>query len=502
MILRRLGWKFKTPEFNKGSANYDLIFEPFIKLNKTYLGDNKFRFLNREINFIDNINWNYSDNGKLWTYNINYFEFLMQEDISESEGRKLIDNYINSYDRLKDGLESFPTSLRLLNWVKFLIKYQIRDDKINRFIHEDAYRLYHHPEYHLLGNHLLENGFGLYFAAVYLNDPKLYKKSKSVLTAELEEQILSDGAHFELSTMYHQHMLFRVLDSYQLASQNEAIGSELKELFLAKAALMLSWLKNISFSNGDTPLLNDSAKNIAPDSEQLFEYATYLKIEYELSPLDHSGYRKYKAGNFELIADVGDIGPDYIPGHAHADTLSFVLNLGDDPVLVDSGTSTYESGEIRQAERSTSAHNTVVVNTDSSSEVWAAFRVGDRATTQIHIDTEAHLQASHDGYSKFHVTHHRDFVFKEKSIEVIDTLHGDISKLKSQKAYFHLHPDRNVSISDQTIKIGQNINIEFRHALNVSVEEYNYAELWNQRIEALVIIAEFNETLTTIISEV
>jgi len=466
------------------------------------LGDNNFSFLNQEVDFKDEIDWNYTSKDKLWTYNLNYFEFLMQEDISEQEGRKLIETYIGTSSNLKDGLEPFPSSLRLLNWVKFLTKYNIYEEEINQFIHEDAYRLYCRPEYHLLGNHLLENGFGLYFAATYLNDEQLYQRAKAILTSELEEQILADGAHFELSTMYHQHILFRVLDSYQLASQNEAIGSELKELFLAKAALMLSWLKNISFNNGDTPLLNDSAKNIAPDSEQLFEYATYLKIEYELSPLDHSGYRKYKAGNFELIADVGDIGADYIPGHAHADTLSFVLNLGDDPVLVDSGTSTYESGEIRQAERSTSAHNTVVVNTDSSSEVWAAFRVGDRATTQIHIDTEAHLQALHDGYSKFHVTHHRDFVFKEKSIEVIDTLHGDISKLKSQKAYFHLHPDRNVSISDQTIKIGQNINIEFQHALNVSIQEYNYAELWNQRIKALVIIADFNETLTTIISEV
>ena len=495
MILRRLGWKFKTPEFNKGSANYDLIFEPFIKLNKTYLGDNKFRFLNREINFTDNINWNYSDNGKLWTYNINYFEFLMQEDISESEGRKLIDNYINSYDRLKDGLEPFPTSLRLLNWVKFLIKYQIREDKINQFIHEDAYRVYHHPEYHLLGNHLLENGFGLYFAAVYLNDHRLYKKAKSILIAELQEQILHDGAHFELSTMYHQHMLFRILDCYQLASQNDMIGSEMKDLFLSKSSKMLSWLQNMTFSNGDCPLLNDSAKGIAPDNQQLFDYAAYLNITFEDIPMSDSGYRRYDSGNSEIIIDAGKIGPDYIPGHAHADSLSFVMNYNDKAFLVDGGTSTYETGERRNEERSTHMHNTVDIDGQNSSEVWAGFRVGKRAKTSILQEDTSTLKASHDGYDK--LTHVRHLLIEKENIFIKDMIEGAVDKSKSFTAYFHFHPDIKIKLTDHSIQASNGLIMTFEGETSLKSQTYEFAEYWNTTTTAQVLQVNFDRQLIT-----
>ena len=119
--MRKLGYKFSIPRYIP-TENGQLNFEPFIQLNKTWLGNNTFNFLNQEFKFESEIDWNNSKNGKLWTYNINYFEFLMQDELSEQEGKLLIDNYINSKDKLIDGLESFPTSLRLINWIKFLIK--------------------------------------------------------------------------------------------------------------------------------------------------------------------------------------------------------------------------------------------------------------------------------------------------------------------------------------------------------------------------------------------
>ncbi len=499
--MKKIGYKFPTPKFIT-SVNVQLNFEPFIQLNKTWKGNNTFNFLNQEVKFDSEIDWNYGKNGKLWTYNINYFEFLMQEEISENEGKSLIQNYINSKDKLKDGLESFPTSLRLINWIKFLITHQIKEEKIDRFIHEDAYRLYHHPEYHLLGNHLLENGFGLYFAANYLNDKKLYNKAKSILSAELGEQILADGAHFELSTMYHQHMLFRVLDCYQLASQKETLGSELKDLFQNNALLMLSWLQNMTFSNGETPLLNDSAKSIAPSSKQLFDYAAFLNVRYSKNPLSDSGYRRFNNGKLEILADAGNIGPDYIPGHAHADTFSFVMNYDDKPIVVDSGTSTYEIGKKRQNERSTYSHNTVVINNQNSSEVWAGFRVGQRAKTKLYTDESGMLSASHDGYKNIGLTHIRQFEVLENSFAIEDKLEGNLNNITSSKAYFHFHPACNLNISASSITISEKLKMEFEGKVKLSVADYNFAEYWNQHIDAKVLIVNFDKTLKTIISEI
>ena len=43
-----------------------------------------------------------------------------------------------------------------------------------------------------------------------------YDQASSVLEKELHEQILIDGGHFELSPMYHQHILKRMLDTIRL----------------------------------------------------------------------------------------------------------------------------------------------------------------------------------------------------------------------------------------------------------------------------------------------
>ncbi|MBK6450637.1 alginate lyase family protein [Candidatus Brachybacter algidus] len=499
--MRKVGFTFSTPEYIH-KENVQLTFEPFIQLNKTWLGNNTFNFLNQEFKFESEIDWNYSKNGKLWTYNINYFEFLMQDELSEQEGKLLIDNYINSKDKLIDGLESFPTSLRLINWIKFLLKHQIKEEKIDRFIHKDAYRLFHNPEYHLLGNHLLENGFGLYFAANYLNDKRLYKKAKSILSAELKEQILDDGAHFELSTMYHQHMLFRVLDCYQLASSIEILGSELKALFQRSAEVMLSWLQNMTFTNGETPLFNDSAKGIAPSSNQLFDYAKYLNISFEFILLKDSGYRRYNFGKLEFIVDAGNIGPDYIPGHAHADSFNFVLNYDNKPILVDTGTSTYEIGDKRQKERSTISHNTVVVNDENSSKVWAGFRVGRRAKTILQIDNDSTVKASHDGYKNFGIIHERKFEIKENSLYIEDVLKGDLNNIISSKAYFHFHPGCEISLDYNSISINENIKIDFQGVVNLTLQKYEFAEYWNQSTSSDVLIVEFKQQLKTIISEI
>ena len=80
----------------------------------------------------------------------------------------------------------------------------------------------------------------------------------------------------------------------------------------------------------------------------------------------------------KLLLDVASIGPDYLPGHGHADTLSFEMSLFGKRTLVNRGISQYGI-EVRQVERGTAAHNTVVINNENSSEVWSGFRVARRA---------------------------------------------------------------------------------------------------------------------------
>ena len=98
--------------------------------------------------------------------------------------------------------------------------------------------------------------------------------------------------------------------------------------------------------------------------------------------------------------DCGDIGPSFQPGHAHADTLSFELHIHNRPVIVDTGTSTYEISDTRFYERSTGAHNTVTIDNLNSSQVWAGHRVGKRAKAKLIKDDANEVMASHDGVLK------------------------------------------------------------------------------------------------------
>ena len=71
-------------------------------------------------------------------------------------------------------------------------------------------------EYHLLGNHLLEDGFSLVIGGLYFSNKKWFRKGRKIVTNALNEQVLEDGGHFELSPMYHRILLGRLLDCIHL----------------------------------------------------------------------------------------------------------------------------------------------------------------------------------------------------------------------------------------------------------------------------------------------
>ena len=475
------------------STTKNLKFKGFISSTTSWLGTDTFRFLNIQHQFENGIDWNYSNHGKLWTYNLNYFEFLEQPNISKYEGLGLIHDFIGKEKNIKDGMESFPISLRLVFWIKFLLKNNIQDEQINQSIYRQLLQLSSKPEYHLLGNHLLENGFGLLFGGLFLNNEKILNQAKEIITEQLQEQILSDGAHFELSPMYHQLILYRILDSINLLQNNPSnLTGHLLGGLQNTASNMLGWLNNITFTNGDVPCLNDSIDGIAPNSKKLFDYVDNLQIKINQKQLSDSGYRIFSSKDIEMIMDIGKIGPDYIPGHAHSDTFNFVIQYQNQPFLVDTGISTYEKNERRKLERSTASHNTVMIEGKEQSEVWGGFRVGKRANVTILEDCKNNVRAIHDGYKKIGCHHQRTFLFKENQVRIEDLIIGKGIGIAS----FHFHFDIKLELGNQKI-VGEFGEISFDELVEIRLENYFLATGFNQTQKAQRIKVTFENKLNT-----
>jgi hypothetical protein len=481
-------------DYNQSSS---IIWKQSLPNSISLTEKKSFNFLNIKHSFLNKIDWNYSGYGKLWTYNLNYFDFLNQKTNRKQIGIDLINDYIENYKTLKEGKESYPISIRGINWVKFLSRNSINDARVNSILNHDFRTLFNNLEYHLLGNHLLENGFSLLFGAYYFQDLKLYNKSKEILKYELNEQILEDGAHFELSPMYHQLILYRILDCIQLIKINKWINDDLLLLLEDSASKMISWLNEVTFKNGDIPCVNDSTFNIAPTSEELFNYADQIGVITKKIVLSDSGYRNFKNNNFELFVDVGNVGPSYQPGHAHSDTLSFILHVNNKPVFVDTGISTYEKNQKRQAERQTSAHNTVVINREDQTQVWGGFRVAKRAQAKILKEGVDFIVAKHDGYKKIGVSHLRRFSIDKSLVQIKDTIVNDSNY--NQTAYFHLHPSlKNPIINDHSIIIENNITMIFTGTnVIINKELYEFAEGFNKIKKAIVIKVTFESNLET-----
>lgn len=481
--------KAKVNISDEGILSYgkvlDKEFKHFVHNNTTYLGGNRFRFINLEQEFEAKVDWNFSEHKKLWIYNLNYFDFINQEDINSETSLGLIRQYIRDYDELKDGKEPYPTSLRIINWVKFMLSNNIKDVDIAEYIAKDTYRLQKNLEYHLLANHLLENAFALFFAGKYLQNDALILKAESLLSEQLDEQILNDGAHYELSPMYHQLMLYRVLDSIQLCDEKE----EIKDFLVKKAQKMVDWLSEITFNNGDIPLVNDSAFGINPTTSQLLGYADRLGLKPKKISLTDSGYRMIRKNDYECFVDVGNVSPSYQPGHTHADSLSFVLYTEGKPCIVDTGTSTYNIGERRSYERSTSAHNTVVNDGKDSSQVWSGFRVGERAKTTVLEESESSILAVHDGYPK---NHKRAWFFLENEIVI-----SDKTKCANSKAYLHLHPKVEILVIGDDFVNTNVINLQFEGHSSIIVKDCKYAPQFNDYLDAKKIEIHFEHEMVT-----
>ncbi|MCA1816662.1 MAG: heparinase II/III family protein [Acidobacteria bacterium] len=307
---------------------------------------------------------------------------------------------------------------------------------------------YFSPNTHLTGEAL-----GLFYLGTLLPElegaSRWRETGRRVLTEQLARHVRADGTYFEQSSYYHRYTADFYTHFLLLARAN---GEGAETYVEQKLVALLDHLMLATRPDGTTPLYGDDdggrlsqlEELRAPDdfraalsdgaalfaradykfvAEQLSEETLWLQGSRGVETFDSleaapparassafgdGGYYVMRDGwtrraNFMLL-DCGAHGADNC-GHAHADALSFDAAARGRTLLVDPGTYTYTgASDLRDHFRSTSAHNALTVDGESSSVPRGAFHWSHVARASARRWTSRprfdYFEGEHDGFAR------------------------------------------------------------------------------------------------------
>jgi len=438
-----------------------------------------FCFLNEAAELGRPVDWNASGQSLLWQFTLHYFHYLHL--LTDQEQVSLCREWAAANPVGKGvGWHPYPTSLRLINWCRAGLA---ASDLLESLYQQAAY-LSRTVETHVYGNHLLENARALVLTGCYLRGQgeadRWREQGLSIYRTELDEQVLSDGFHFERSPMYHALMLEGLLDVLDVLPDEHSA----QQLLRQPARDMADVLTSVTHPDGALALFNDSTHEIAPSPDRLLQYARDV-LEYAPSSqtaFPEAGYYVMQTDDLWMMVDGGPVGPEYLMAHAHADIFSYELSLFGKRFVVDSGVYEYTAGPMRQHVRGTAAHNTVQIDGLDQVECWDAFRVARRdAPTNItwrETEEGAVFEGTYDGYQARlgnALSHHRRIEVNTDARRV--RVHDEIAGRGEHRveSRIHLHPDVSVRRDENGFSLRRGKN---RGRVEILAGESSQEESW------------------------
>lgn len=355
--------------------------------------------------------------GPDWThlrrFRLHYMEWV--EGLTDDDLVRAVDSWIEENppyvpDYWVDGWSSYVLSVRTVVWMQQLAA---RSNLAKAFraratesIVDQIRVLRDHLELDLRGNHLVKNAKALLWASAFFDGEEARgwgEIGQRLLAEVLDEQILSDGLHYERSASYHAQVVADLIECSVVLPAG-GLAARVADLL----PRCLDALGHVTHPDGGPMLMNDAGLTMAY-APRVLRNAVGVPNPGGTAPggafcLPDAGYYGYRGDRDYLVVKAGPIGPDSLPAHAHADLLSFEWDVAGKRMIVDPGVAEYAAGPGRSYARSTAAHNTVTVDGADQCEMWSSFRVGrrgrayvDRWTTR---DTGVVLDAWHDGYAR------------------------------------------------------------------------------------------------------
>jgi hypothetical protein len=367
-----------------------------------------------------------------------------------------------------------------------------------------SYVTRNYSAYSSANNHLVAEAAGVFITAVCFRQLEkmdaYYQKAYEILCKEIINQHHPDGVNKEQAVHYQVFALTFFLLAATLARANNI---ELPDEYWHTIESSANFLASIANDNCSIPSIGDSddgkavllsetdynsVRSILATSAVLFnrsDFKAKAKVFDEASfwllgnkgktQFDNLNARpvsvtnKFDKGGYyilttagspkaKLVFDCGPLGFKSIAAHGHADSLSFTLNAYGQPYFVDCGTYTYAAeNPYRNFFRSTTAHNTIVVDSQNQSEAAGPFIWTRKANsfTEEWVSNEHfdRVTGQHDGYHRLQdPATHRRAISLDKEQEII-TIYDDLEMKASHtiEQYFHLHPQCHVEKIDGNV---------------------------------------------------
>lgn len=326
-------------------------------------------------------------------------------------------------------------------------------------------------------NHYLSNIVGLLCMSSFLEGPDMARRRRlyqSQVQDEIFRQVYEDGGDYEASLGYHVLVLQMFTSAILLM---RATGDAPRPEFTERVRRMYQFLAALADEGGYVPQVGDcddgrtelllgdlqQMLEIPPDKRDSLRISGLLGIGNALFNVDCagsssdlpwyglearpaqpprpnlalfpvSGFAVARHADAEVIFCAAPNGIQGRGSHTHNDKLSIVARIGNHELFCDSGTYFYTRDvNVRNRYRSTAAHNTVMVDEQEQNSInldrQFAFCIGNEAqVSQIHTqesDSEVTVGASHFGYRRLGVEHHRRVRLLNRCLIIEDSLRGD-----------------------------------------------------------------------------
>lgn len=414
--LEMLG-KPKPHGLDVGARLRDLpkpIFAPRTELVQEREGAAWLNLAGRPYRLVSPMDWHPAElehGTRLEILTLHYMEWL--EAVSDADFERHVRDWVETNRPYRrgywlDSWNSYALSIRVVVWLQQLALRSALDrtfvSSVARSIVEQVVFLQRNLELDIEGNHLVKNAKALLWAAASFNESlasRWRRAGAMLLDRILDQQILSDGTHYELSASYHAQVMSDLMEIRSVVTSEEQ-AARLDEVLVR----MADALRLLTQPDGGPSLFGDAGLHTARSLAEIEGVRGTAESPMGPGPfsLPEAGYYGFRDDETYAVMKAGELGPKSLPAHTQADLLSFELSVRGKRFIVDPGVSMYHPGPSRTRSRATSSHNTVCLDGVDQCEVLGSFRLGRRCRACVAEWTtggrEAVLDAWHDGYQR------------------------------------------------------------------------------------------------------